>query len=109
MPYAVFPIIYPEFTINCKRVLSFLIMSRIPFVPSSAPRTLKDNYDVLAQNTHRIRRTGLFSHFPIDFAAPGGPNPSLDPEVILIQGCIRLEWSRTLGSLSKMTKRAITS
>lgn len=91
-------------------------MSQILFVLSSAPRTLKNNPTVkCAQITLRICTEcawqGWFlneaahpyyvftrERFTIDFAAPGGPNPPLDPysiKVILasLRSFIRSQWS----------------
>jgi len=54
-------------------------MSRVLFVLSSAPKTLKDKPTgwFLPEAAHPYYV--LSPHFPIDFAAPGGPNPPLDP------------------------------
>jgi len=54
-------------------------MSRILFVLSSAPKTLKNKPTgwFLPEAAHPYYV--LSPHFPIDFAAPGGPNPPLDP------------------------------
>ncbi|KAH9173362.1 class I glutamine amidotransferase-like protein [Lactarius sanguifluus] len=54
-------------------------MSRILFVLSSAPKTLKDRPTgwFLCEAAHPYYV--LSPHFTIDFAAPGGPNPPLDP------------------------------
>ncbi|KAH9071603.1 class I glutamine amidotransferase-like protein [Lactarius deliciosus] len=84
-------------------------MSRILFVLSSAPKTLKDRPTgwFLCEAAHPYYV--LSPHFTIDFAAPGGPNPPLDPysiEVILAhpRGCIQLRWSSFPGSFPKTTK-----
>ncbi|KAI9467313.1 class I glutamine amidotransferase-like protein [Lactarius psammicola] len=54
-------------------------MSRILVVLSSAARTLRDRPTgwFLSEAAHPYYV--LSPHFPIDFAAPGGPNPPLDP------------------------------
>jgi putative intracellular protease/amidase len=54
-------------------------MSRILFVLSSSPKTLKDKPTgwFLPEAAHPYYV--LSPHFPIDFAAPGGPNPPVDP------------------------------
>jgi len=54
-------------------------MSRILFVLTSAPKTLKDNPTgwFLPEAAHPYYL--LKPHFSIDFAAPNGPNPPLDP------------------------------
>ncbi|KAI9447727.1 class I glutamine amidotransferase-like protein [Lactarius indigo] len=54
-------------------------MSRILFVLSSAPKTLKEKPTgwFLPEAAHPYYV--LSPHFPIDFAAPGGPNPPVDP------------------------------